>query len=838
MSVSVLASPLSQRSVSLDHAEDRDAISSPSNRPANVLTRTPPRSLPRGGPITPPRSGLLIETKAASVRQSPVSSIPRPSPNTPISPAWNGSPTRTSRHARFDSGSSASRLSRSGSLYTLSRSSFSSQLSQLTSIEVPNASALLTQVGTLSSAQDAAAALSDSAVKIRQWIRSASDVLKGLDANDDIDWAAAAGSDGLDAVAEATRHFESLINVYISAVDNVQSRSDVSTLDNAQLRDHVVQLESVVADWQRVKDSLQTIKSQQEVSIEWAEMSNTVIGDIGSELDALSELVFEMEEQRHASRDIMTAQEQTKKVDIDDLAIMVGGRHESPRHTLSASSPRLPHPSSSTNYAPVVKEDANMVALSARLQPLRASLDFLPMRLSTFHVRGNHLFPTACIELESRRDNLEEQWKRLESDVESLRRELGEDRWISVFRNAGYQALRMFESIERSQTKLQDAINDGIGRTDSATLTSMIESYAAKKTHYVPAVQKVLTIIDRGVLDRLTVNGEILGLQSDMKRRWTTLSANMRALDVLIGNTDQTGLQPRDSVSSVQSSEHSFVSSTGGTSVSSPASSIIGQSGRQASSHPLTPATATKTLIPQAQRTSAFSSQMPQFRSSALKSSAFRSVTSPSPRRLEPRAPRESISRPSWNFAPGDQATNNAVGTSPSPRKYTPQFRATQDMQPLGHSVKGQQTFMPSPPTGSTPTDYSRSTPRSSLPPRAISALGTRSPTVSHLYMPRTRAPMREFGIDAHCSPAASSQRPSHPPSASRNHSVTAVYPTQASRQASFSTTGTATPASGRRSSLATPRQTYSRASRRDSRPGTSMGHGNQITGEKPRWMF
>ncbi|KAG9994254.1 karyogamy protein, partial [Aureobasidium melanogenum] len=138
---------------------------------------------------------------------------------------------------------------------------------------------------------------------------------------------------------------------------------------------------------------------------------------------------------------------------------------------------------------------------------------------------------------------------KLEADAEALRRELGEDRWLLVFRNAGKQALKMCQSVSRSVEKLATALDRDEQHTDTAALAKKIESYEAKKNHYGTAIERVLAIIDRGVLDRLTVNGEILGLQSDMKRKWASIQAEMRELDSrLLGvNLDLRNQQLRDS---------------------------------------------------------------------------------------------------------------------------------------------------------------------------------------------------------------------------------------------------------------------------------------------------
>jgi hypothetical protein len=48
----------------------------------------------------------------------------------------------------------------------------------------------------------------------------------------------------------------------------------------------------------------------------------------------------------------------------------------------------------------------------------------------------------------------------------------------------------------------------------SASLESIrsgchVGCYEAKKMHYIPAIERVVSIIQKGVNDRLTVNGEI-----------------------------------------------------------------------------------------------------------------------------------------------------------------------------------------------------------------------------------------------------------------------------------------------------------------------------------------
>ena len=104
-------------------------------------------------------------------------------------------------------------------------------------------------------------------------------------------------------------------------------------------------------------------------------------------------------------------------------------------------------------------DESNLMSLFARMQPRRASLDFVPMSLASFLKRGRPLFPAACGDLDRRLEDLEAKFKRLETDSESLRKELGEDRWVLMFRKAGLKAIKMCESVERSIAKLRDELD-------------------------------------------------------------------------------------------------------------------------------------------------------------------------------------------------------------------------------------------------------------------------------------------------------------------------------------------------------------------------------------------
>lgn len=597
---------------------------------------------------------------------------------------------------------------RPGSIYTLSRASFASQLAQLTSLQLPDPESLSSKVSAIRSAQIAAKALINAAEQIRSWIFKAQEVIGGLDSEDDVEWSAAGGREGLEEVENAIHRFEHLINVYVGAIEELQARDDISAVASDDLKRAVTQMDSILDEWAQIRATLQVVRTQVEMAMEWEELWNNVLGDIQGEMDELSRLVFEMEERRHK-----LAVSAGDGVDIGDLEPVVedspGGalrQQNSSRLSLSG----LPVASAPPGSPSLSHDDSSLLALFARMQPLRASLDFLPMRLSVFEARAERSFPTACEELQTRRDSLDASYKKLERDAESLRKELGEDRWVIVFRGAGRQAQKMLESVQRSVVKLREALDASQYLTNPVTMTKKMESYETKKTHYGPAIERILSIIEKGVKDRFTVNGEILRLLSDTQSRWQTLKYQLRDMDAILEEiqADRRGQHLRDSISSMLSNDRSTLASSHETPGSSPPSSVNvptlgfdphtpapkskGRSPKSSQSAPL-PGGKRRTSLPGP------TSAVARKTAPRLSTIASSPATTSKPFIRTPRPDSALAHRPRWN------GSTNVAGLD------------------AGHNVK--------PANLTTPSPYSRSTPgtqrcASSLSPPSA---GTRLPT-------------------------------------------------------------------------------------------------------------
>jgi hypothetical protein len=695
-------------------------------------------------------------------------------------------------------------LSRTTSVFSFSRASFSQQLASLTSMNLPQAESLATSIAALPSAPKAVRALSAAATQIQQWTKKAIQVLRDLDADDDVEWAAAAGRNGLDDMDKTVKKFETLISVYVLAIEELQTRPDIADVKSDQLQNVVEQMEVVLEGWDNVRKGLKAIHDQVELAMEWEELWTTVLGDVGAELDSLSNLVFEMEEKRHTALFQPKASDSTA-VDLNELESII---HEPAKLTTPNNRFSLvPTFESSPLGSPVIEnsqDDSNLLALFARMQPLRASLDFLPMRLSMFQTRAERIFPQACEELEDKKDRLEKNWQQLSKEADTLRRELSEDRWVVVFRNAGRQAQKMMDSIERSVEKLSEAIEHGYQRNQPVAFAKRVEGFEAKRLHYGPAIQRVIQIISKGLADRLTINGEIVRLHKDIASKARAMSELMDDMESILENVNPKRKERlRESMSSIQSTDRSFSSATFvDTPHSSPASSVDLSAQRPAAkygmngySKPRAPSQSRPPLALSSRRSS-IQPRTPSSMHSHPMQHVPRRAASPSPTASS--VYRQGVYQPPTAPLP--------VRPTPNPTK--PRWSAvakTADPIPLpGHGSRSSSLSTISPFNRTTPRPASRS---SNLPyPSPLSRETSASP--SQLPAPSTA----RRGSQQFRSFAERVASPSPP----RNNSVMDPVPYHRGRNITAPVPGT----------IRSPSSTYKPSSRPTTSSTTASGHG------------
>ncbi|KAH9995404.1 hypothetical protein BJV74DRAFT_877539 [Russula compacta] len=188
--------------------------------------------------------------------------------------------------------------------------------------------------------------------------------------------------------------------------------------------------------------------------------------------------------------------------------------------------------------------------------------------------------PTETVLLLRKHSTFVSEWESVQEESEVLREELKEDKWLTVFRTVTDQADGMMSSLEKAINRCQDFIwqfqryglGDSISASSSMTsmgsvrsqtsplnmemFQSLLDSYEAKKKHYMPATTKVLSIIDKGVQDRVTKNGECLRRHADSTQRWKHIrdrivrtDAEMEAVRRILAGEEE--ITPSDSGSVV-----------------------------------------------------------------------------------------------------------------------------------------------------------------------------------------------------------------------------------------------------------------------------------------------
>ncbi|KAG8951890.1 hypothetical protein FRC04_005582 [Tulasnella sp. 424] len=145
--------------------------------------------------------------------------------------------------------------------------------------------------------------------------------------------------------------------------------------------------------------------------------------------------------------------------------------------------------------------------------------------------------------------DLVNEWEAVQAEAKGLRDELREDKWLAVFRTVSEQADGMMASLDKALMMCQDFIQQVYAKTKDGqdlrrssayseksypnldTFEDLLKSYEAKKKYYMPSTNKVINVLNKGIEDRITKNGECLRKHADMKTRWDALKIKIRRVD-------------------------------------------------------------------------------------------------------------------------------------------------------------------------------------------------------------------------------------------------------------------------------------------------------------------
>ncbi|KAG2338594.1 hypothetical protein BDR05DRAFT_969029 [Suillus weaverae] len=204
--------------------------------------------------------------------------------------------------------------------------------------------------------------------------------------------------------------------------------------------------------------------------------------------------------------------------------------------------------SSGDAAATTVVIDKALMTLDERLEAVACGMKSMSESVTPFQNQPDGTPDSEQVALVRKHAVLVTEWEAVQNDTDVLREELKEDKWLTVFRTVTEQADGMMGSLEKAVNRCQDFIwqvhrggaEDSLSQSSyRASVSSdknplsievfneLLNSFEAKKKHYVPATSKVLAIIDNGVQNRVTKNGETLRRHGESAKRWRILKERM-----------------------------------------------------------------------------------------------------------------------------------------------------------------------------------------------------------------------------------------------------------------------------------------------------------------------
>ncbi|KAJ3999935.1 hypothetical protein F5050DRAFT_1563914 [Lentinula boryana] len=203
--------------------------------------------------------------------------------------------------------------------------------------------------------------------------------------------------------------------------------------------------------------------------------------------------------------------------------------------------------------------DEKLESVSKGIKSINDTLDPYLHATPTIPHNGNDAEANETATILRKHTTLVAEWEAVQDESEVLREELKEDKWLTVFRTVTDQADGMMSSLEKGVNRCQEfiwqvhrrGIEDTMGNSQISltrpekvtltieTFTTLLDSFEAKKKHYMPATSKVLAIIDKGVRDRVTKNGETLRRHAESAQRWKNLRERIARTDADMGSVRQ-----------------------------------------------------------------------------------------------------------------------------------------------------------------------------------------------------------------------------------------------------------------------------------------------------------
>lgn len=356
--------------------------------------------------------------------------------------------------------------------------------------------------------------LDSSIDKLISTLKEGKQALGGLGADDDIEWV----YEGRGAIQSVKGSLEHAGEMMTLLMDILESHPDSS----ARGFDMATKIQISISEWYQMLALVDTLRNQVSLSVEWKELNNAIFTDLVEELNTCDVLVFNITqalsrlEEKSKTANLsgsLSSSTSSKAEDIEiDIDLVSAAISESPFGnsrllSLSASDREM---------------NQDFIELHARLEPLGASLQILPERVTRFRERATE-FPTSVSTLETKLEKLDGRFHSLNAQSKTIESQL-QNRWNSTFSLILQQCTN---DMERVKENLQ-FIRESESRAKKGLKIDRIkmDRYATQNGYIIPGMAKALALLHRAIADNLCTDASLETDLESIQSQWINLLTN------------------------------------------------------------------------------------------------------------------------------------------------------------------------------------------------------------------------------------------------------------------------------------------------------------------------
>lgn len=313
------------------------------------------------------------------------------------------------------------------------------------------------------------------------------------DTKANLDWLA----EGRNKYYDIYRNVDSIDSVVLQSLNLLETNlSKDSSIADGGIFDKLDKLSELSLEVKQTH--LLAFKSNVDVSTEYNEIFNLTMNSINNELENCLKKCFRIHERRFSSP----------------------VRH-APTFNLEMLTKKLLKQKTNLRL-PLLNEIDNelyeeFLDLKSIVDPLRASLQFIPMRIEEFNQKHSDLSFLNVEKITNKYNSLIKELDFLQNEVNDLKYELVDKRWSEIFSYLNTEMTYLITSVEKETAKLTHLKNSN----------SSIETQIIKKMKYTcEIIENTFTLINQAIDEKL-IDLNVVEKSNELAERWLSAKASI-----------------------------------------------------------------------------------------------------------------------------------------------------------------------------------------------------------------------------------------------------------------------------------------------------------------------